>query len=92
MDFPVRVAQSDDLPCGIVLVVLRKAYASGTRENNSPSHASLEKEIEPLFSSRLFENCPVLKVLPELTGVNFASGYFVFTPFSRSSFMPHFFV
>jgi hypothetical protein len=36
MDLPVRVVQSDDLSCGIVLVVLREAYASGNEGAYEP--------------------------------------------------------
>jgi hypothetical protein len=45
-----------------------------------PSRARRAKEIDPLFGSRLFENCLVLKGLSARSGVIFEPSYFVFTP------------
>ena len=45
----------------------------------------------PTFQLPFARKRPSFEDLPTLSGVNFASSYFVFTPCSRTSFMPHFF-
>jgi len=59
-------------------------------EKNSRPHATRAKEIDPLFSSPLFENCPVLKILPALSGVKFGSSY-LFYPMRAIIFYAAFF-